>query len=196
MSAARALGRPRQSEGGLSRADVLTTALKILSADGERGMTMRALAKSLSVTPMALYHHVGNRDELIAALIEHVFGQIVSAVSKDLSPSAQIEALLSTYCQRATDHPELILAVFRDPNALAGPLGDLTENLRSNLHMMGVPLADVSLCLGMLVDYTHGYAISWIAAQDEPKGEEHQKTYAQNIQFLIEMVKRELKART
>lgn len=190
MTGTRARGRPGKGGASLSRLDVLTKALELLDADGARALTMRALAKGLSVTPMALYHHVGHRDELIGALIEHVFGDIDSGREAALSPSERIAGLLNAYCQRAADHRELILAVFHDPNAFAGPLGDLTEDLRSSLRSMGLPVTDVERWLGLLVDYTHGYALSQAAAQNKAEAASCQKIYEQNIQLLTEMVKR------
>lgn len=190
----RTRGRPGKGDAGLSRHDVLTRALELVDVDGERGLTMRGLANALSVTPMALYHHVGNRDELIAALIDHVFGQIQPAVGAGLAPEERIISLLNAYCQCASDHRELILAVFRDPNAFAGPLGDLTEDLRSNLQMLGLPIDSVDRWLGLLVDYTHGYAISQVAAQGKQNAAEHQRTYVKNIQAVVEMVMREVSA--
>lgn len=151
MTATRSQGRPAKGDAGISRSEVLSKALKLLDTAGERGMPMRALAKELSVTPMALYRHVGNRNELIAALIEQVFGQLTSEVESDYAPSQQIEMLLNAYCKRAVGHPELILLVFRDRRAFAGPLEDLTKCLRSCLQMTGLTSSEVE----------HWLACSW-----------------------------------
>ena len=37
---------------------------------------MRRVAAELGVTPMALYRHVGGKDGLLDALVDHVYGQI------------------------------------------------------------------------------------------------------------------------
>jgi AcrR family transcriptional regulator len=37
---------------------------------------MRTLAEMLEVTPMALYRHVANKDDLIDAMVDVVFGEI------------------------------------------------------------------------------------------------------------------------
>ena len=153
-------------------------------------MSMRALAKELSVTPMALYHHVGNRDELIAALIEQVFGQITSEVDSNHSPSKKIEVLLNAYCKRAVAHPELILLVFRDLRAFTGPLEDLTKCLQSYLQMTGLTGSEVEHWLGLLVDYTHGYALSSHGVRCAHSMEHHWPSYEHNIRMLIDTMTR------
>ena len=45
-------------------------------AGGLEALTMRQLAEMLDVAPMALYRHVANKDDLIDAMIDVVFGEI------------------------------------------------------------------------------------------------------------------------
>ena len=43
---------------------------------GLEALTMRTLAEMLEVAPMALYRHVANKDDLIDAMVDIVFGEI------------------------------------------------------------------------------------------------------------------------
>ena len=63
--------RPR-----LSRERVLETAMIRADQGGLEALTMRTLADELGVAPMALYRHVANKDDLIDAMIDVVFGEI------------------------------------------------------------------------------------------------------------------------
>jgi AcrR family transcriptional regulator len=54
----------------LSGPRIAAQALAILDRDGVDGFSMRKIARSLNVTPMALYHHVGGKAELAALVIE------------------------------------------------------------------------------------------------------------------------------
>jgi AcrR family transcriptional regulator len=45
-------------------------------ARGLEALTMRTLAEQLEVAPMALYRHVANKDDLIDAMVDVVFGEI------------------------------------------------------------------------------------------------------------------------
>ena len=60
----------------LSRERVLQAAIAHADAGGLEALTMRQLAEMLGVAPMALYRHVANKDDLIDAMIDVVFGEI------------------------------------------------------------------------------------------------------------------------
>ncbi|MEU6986134.1 TetR/AcrR family transcriptional regulator C-terminal domain-containing protein [Streptomyces sp. NPDC046324] len=65
-SRGRRVGRPRR----LSREAILRSAERILMEEGAEHLSMRRLAKDMSSTPMALYHHVKGKDELLLLLLE------------------------------------------------------------------------------------------------------------------------------
>jgi AcrR family transcriptional regulator len=60
----------------LTRGRVLSAAIIQADAVGLDALTMRTLAESLEVAPMALYRHVASKDDLIDAMIDVVFGEI------------------------------------------------------------------------------------------------------------------------
>ena len=60
-------GRP-----GLTRAAVVARALEIGTAEGLEAVSLRRLAQELGVTPMALYRHVRDKQDLINAMTEVV----------------------------------------------------------------------------------------------------------------------------
>lgn len=60
-------GRP-----GLSREAVVARALEIGSAEGLEAVSLRRLAQELGVTPMALYRHVRDKQDLLNAMTEAV----------------------------------------------------------------------------------------------------------------------------
>jgi AcrR family transcriptional regulator len=60
----------------LSRDQVLSTAIDRADQGGLDALTMRSLAEELGVVPMALYNHVANKDDLIDAMVDVVFGEI------------------------------------------------------------------------------------------------------------------------
>ncbi|MEV6961724.1 TetR/AcrR family transcriptional regulator [Streptomyces sp. NPDC051207] len=61
-------GGARQS-APLSQETIVRAALHILDSEGPQRLSMRRLAKELSITPMALYHHVRDRHELLLLLV-------------------------------------------------------------------------------------------------------------------------------
>ncbi|MFF4262410.1 TetR/AcrR family transcriptional regulator [Streptomyces virginiae] len=59
-------GRPPR----LSQQAIISGAQRLLAEEGADSLTMRRLAKELDSTPMALYHHVRDKDELLLLLLE------------------------------------------------------------------------------------------------------------------------------
>jgi AcrR family transcriptional regulator len=59
-------GRPPR----ISRADIVSAAHRIIDEEGAQGLTMRRLAREVGATPMALYHHVQDKDELLRLLLD------------------------------------------------------------------------------------------------------------------------------
>ncbi len=60
----------------LTRDRVLQQAVAIADADGLAALTIRALASSLDVKPMAIYHHVANKEEILDGIVDIVFSEI------------------------------------------------------------------------------------------------------------------------
>ncbi len=60
----------------LSRERVLQTAIAIADSSGSSALTMRSLAQALQVKPMAVYHHVANKEEILDGIIDLVFSEI------------------------------------------------------------------------------------------------------------------------
>ncbi|CAM3715761.1 TetR/AcrR family transcriptional regulator [Nocardiopsis rhodophaea] len=60
------IGRPPR----LSQEAIISAAQRLLASEGADGLSMRRLAKELDSTPMALYHHVRDKDELLLLLLE------------------------------------------------------------------------------------------------------------------------------
>ena len=72
--AQRRAGRPPQAL--LSSARITTAALKLISHDGYKGLTMAALARSLTVAPSALYNHVRSKQDVLLLVEDHLMGRV------------------------------------------------------------------------------------------------------------------------
>jgi TetR/AcrR family tetracycline transcriptional repressor len=60
----------------LSEEAVVTAALAIITRKGAAALTMRDLAADLGVSPMAAYHYVENKDDLLRRVGNHIWGSI------------------------------------------------------------------------------------------------------------------------
>lgn len=64
----------------LTRQRVLVAAVSLADREGIGAVTMRKLAAELGVEAMSLYHHVGNKEELLDGMVDEVIGEINQAV--------------------------------------------------------------------------------------------------------------------
>jgi AcrR family transcriptional regulator len=67
------------------RQEIVDAAMRLIGSQGLEGLTMRALAVELGVTPMAMYHHVANKDELLQLVADAVISD-VEVPSRDTGP--------------------------------------------------------------------------------------------------------------
>ena len=80
----------------LSRSTVVDGALALADAEGVEALTIRRLAQELGVTPMALYWHFRNKEELIAGLTDRIWGEIRSDVDEAAPWPLQLRSLLES----------------------------------------------------------------------------------------------------
>ena len=156
-------GRPARGQG-VTRADILAAALALLDEDGGADFGMRALAARLGVTPMSLYHHVGDRAGLLRALSDQVYGTVLEDCAQE-DARAGLRALLLRYHDAVGRHPQLTLAIFAEPAAFAGATQAITERLDGLLATLTpAPL----LWRDILVDHAHGSGLALCAARGDP----------------------------
>jgi AcrR family transcriptional regulator len=74
----------------LSRHAVIDHALEVADTDGLSAVSIRRIAQDFGVTPMALYWHVKNKDELLAAMGDRILEMIDAP---DVDPSGGVEQL-------------------------------------------------------------------------------------------------------
>lgn len=73
-SARRRAGRPLHAL--LGHAQITSAALKLVSKDGYKALTMSSLAKSLNVAPSALYNHVRSKQDVLVLVEEALMGRV------------------------------------------------------------------------------------------------------------------------
>jgi AcrR family transcriptional regulator len=156
-------GRPARGQG-VTRDAILDAALALLDEDGDAGLTMRALAARLGVTPMSLYHHVTDRAGLLRALSDRLYGGVLQDGDQPGGAVEEIRMLLTRYYDAVVAHPQLTLAIFAEPSAFAGVSREITDRL-------GTLLAALTpahlLWRDILVDHAHGSGLALIAARGD-----------------------------
>ncbi|MFH8572415.1 TetR/AcrR family transcriptional regulator [Streptomyces sp. NPDC017993] len=85
-SPGRSPGRPPR----ISREEVLATARRIVTEEGVGRLTMRRLAAEIGSTPMALYHHVRNKEELLVLLLDDYAARELRRPELPADPSERV----------------------------------------------------------------------------------------------------------
>lgn len=176
-------GRPAPGTG-VARDAILTTALTLLDEGGGQGLTMRALAARLGVTPMSLYRHVGDQAGLLRALSDRVYAEVLEGLPGLADPRADIQTLLIRYHQAVGRHPQLTLAVFATPEAFAGVTRQITDRLTTLLTEI---TAEPILWRDMLVDHAHGSGLALASARgDQMQAQAMLEQYQQALDRLLD----------
>jgi TetR/AcrR family transcriptional regulator, tetracycline repressor protein len=116
---------PKRVEPGarerLNRAVIVARAIELTDREGLAAVTFRRLADDYGVTPMAVYWHVKNKDELLDAIAEQLFASVqLPEVSRE-PWHRQLHALLNSGLQALRPHPGVVhLALTRILNSEAG----------------------------------------------------------------------------
>jgi len=106
----------------LSKTAVVGRAIALADAEGLDALTIRRLAQELGVTPMALYWHFRNKEELLTGLADQFWSEIDTDVDETAPWAAQLRGLLESLVQVLRAHPSasqlLIAGEKQSPAAL------------------------------------------------------------------------------
>jgi len=91
--------------GPLSRTAVIDHALALADVDGPAAVSIRRIAQDFGVTPMALYWHVKNKDELLAAMGDRILDTVALPEPQPEGGIQQLRGLLGALVDALRRHP-------------------------------------------------------------------------------------------
>ena len=68
--------QPPRRDRGLSRAEIVSTAIAVADAEGPDAISMRRIARELGAGAMSLYWHVRSKEELLDLMLESIEAEI------------------------------------------------------------------------------------------------------------------------
>jgi TetR/AcrR family tetracycline transcriptional repressor len=145
--------RPR-----LTRERVVAEALAVIAQDGVQALTMRHLAARLQVVPGALYHHVGNKQQLQDLVLDNVLAEVDLHLDPTLDWTGQLKGLAHRLRQVLEAHPG-VAAILKTRDPLGPHSLALAEAFLGPLQTAGFPDHHAGLAFFLLVDYTIGFAV-------------------------------------
>ncbi|KJY42782.1 tetracycline repressor protein class H [Streptomyces sp. NRRL B-1568] len=150
--------RTRGERAGLSRAQILDTALLMADRDGAASLSMRRLGAELGVEAMTLYHYLPNKDALLDGLVERVL-----AGATPFAESTGWQPALRGYAQslRAAllRHPGTLPLVAARPAATAETLRTVERGL-GVMRAAGFPLGRALDAINSLTLFVVAHAAS------------------------------------
>lgn len=120
--------RARVPRGSLTRGRIVAAAIDIADQEGIQRLTMPRVAERLGVGTMSLYRHVSGKDDLFAAVVEHIFVDLEVPDGEPDDWEDRVVGYLIAWRRLALSHP-----------ALAAILADRpihTERLEVQLEVM------------------------------------------------------------
>jgi TetR/AcrR family tetracycline transcriptional repressor len=103
---------------GLERDDVIDAALALVEAGGAEALTMRKLAAQLGVATTTIYWHVGNRDDLVLAVVQRQAERQATSKVRGATPADRVTSAARNIWRSALAH--------RNVTALASQAGATT----------------------------------------------------------------------
>jgi len=142
---------------------VAERALRLGDDEGLDAVTIRRLAQELGVTPMALYWHFKNKDELLLGVIDHVLADVRSDRGIADPWAKQLRAMLETLVGVMRRHPVLPELLFAVDKARATSFTRATNDSLALLSEAGFSIQEGYWIASYLL---HG-AIGLVAAQPD-----------------------------
>ena len=143
--------------------------LALVDHAGVEGLSMRRLGAALKVDPMAIYHHVPNKEALFHGIVQRVFSEMAKPSERGSWPT-RVRQRAGAYRAVVEAHPKLVLRIVTSPEAVALAAGEANGALYRALQLSGLRPADVGRGAGVIVDFVNGSVLPKASAEVAERG--------------------------
>ena len=165
---------PRRTEP-LSRAGIVQAAIGLLDAGGESALTARSLTSHFATGRGAIYHHVPNMGELLAAAAESVMAAATQSVAQDADPAAAMRALALQIFDAVDQHPWVGAQLSRDPVQPA--VLHVWTGIGAALTRLGVAESTLPTAGAALSNYIYGSTAQYAAGARRALDDDDRQRY-------------------
>ncbi|MCX4451228.1 TetR/AcrR family transcriptional regulator [Streptomyces sp. NPDC087866] len=144
---------PRRTPGRpprISREEIIGTARRIVTEGGVNRLTMRRLAAEVGSTPMALYHHVRDKEELLVLLLDDYASRTLRRPELPDDPRERVMAAATAIHEALAACPWIVEVLTADDLMSTSALW-FVEQIVDGLMECGLPLDRA----------VHGYRSLW-----------------------------------
>ena len=145
--------RSHRREESLSRDRIIEASIELLDSSGESGLTFRALSERLATGAGAIYWHIANKSDLLAAACDAVVTRAMNEIVVT-TPEATIRAVALGLFDVIDEHPWVGSALTSSPGL--SPIVRILEPIGRQIRALGVPDEQQWASLGALMAYILG----------------------------------------
>jgi AcrR family transcriptional regulator len=153
--------RAERRADALSKERIVEAAIEILDTEGESALTFRALTARLATGSGAIYWHVANKNDLLAATTNDVIARVMTEGVSGAEPREAIRAIALGVFDAIDAHPWVGAQLSREPWQPA--MLQIFESVGGQLQALGVPERARFDCASALVNYVLGLAGQYAA---------------------------------
>jgi len=169
---------PRRTDA-LSRERIVEASIAILDAAGENGLTVRAVTAHLSTGRGAIYHHVANKDDLLAEAAAGVLGPVLAGAEGDDDPRQAIRTLALGIFDAIDAHPWVGAQLSREP--LQPAVLAVWRIVGIQLHKLGIAETALADAGSALVNYVLGAAAQYAAGARRAPDDASRRRYLERL---------------
>jgi AcrR family transcriptional regulator len=145
--------RTQRRQESLSRDRIIEASIELLDSRGESGLTFRALSERLATGPGAIYWHIANKSDLLAAACDAVVARTMNETVVT-RPETTIRAVALGLFDVINDHPWVGSALTSSPGL--SPIVRILERIGQQIRALGVPDEKQWASVGALMAYMLG----------------------------------------
>jgi AcrR family transcriptional regulator len=104
-----------------TRQRLIDVAIDLFTRHSFAGTSLQMIADEMGFTKAAIYYHFRTREELLAAVVEPIFGQlsvVIAAAEAQRSTTARADYMLRGYAELAVANRALVSVLACDPSVL------------------------------------------------------------------------------
>lgn len=147
-----------QSRPALNRDRIAAAALELIDSNGLSGLSMRKLGAELGVEAMSLYHYITNKDDLLDAVADHLYGEIELPMSIDSQDwESAIRLGLRSFRNVLIDH-EAALELFASRQVRSERSVQVLHWAHERFVAVGLSVEEAHMALHMAVSFVMGHA--------------------------------------
>jgi AcrR family transcriptional regulator len=190
MKSASEKPKRKRKHGHISRAEIVTAALRIVKRDGAAALSMRTLAAELKVSTMAAYYYVPSKEALIEMVMDRVFSDI-RASDFTGSPQERLHKIFWKAFHLTREHPGLLLLAA--PSAASKEIQRIRNENKELFKEAGYSsrFTEVGFLLVGLFEYA---AVLWADSMGATVGSDSQRNVEQDIDDCLSVIFAGLKA--